>query len=183
MSIEREERHLPVMIAICFIGNFVLGAIGQSFPNDSFGQVFAWQWGSLFFMAGTSLYAAKLHTDGWHISSAGFILLSIGQGIIYTMQNAGHNEEAMGVFALGVMVFFPGMLFLSYYSGFPVWLRLLGLLAVLPFMVVMAKIDMKTFEEHKDMGWNIAGFVMLQSTSVLWSYFVLRPYKNTKVQH
>ncbi|MEP7128692.1 MAG: hypothetical protein ABI729_07485, partial [Chitinophagales bacterium] len=78
MSLAREEKHLPIIIAICFIGNFILGGIGQAFPVSSFGQIFAWQWGSLLFMAGCSLYAAKLHTEKWHISSAGFIMLTIG---------------------------------------------------------------------------------------------------------
>lgn len=126
MSLEQEEKHLPILIAACFIANFILGGIGQAFPMESFGRVFSWQWSALVFMAGTSLYAAKLHTDKWHISSAGFILLSIGQGIIYTMQNSEYSKESESLFAAGIMVFFPGMLFLCYYSGFPVWLRILG---------------------------------------------------------
>src|SRR4029077_8225514 len=141
MSLEREERHLPVLIAICFVTNFILGGVGQVFPENSFWQLFSWQWGSLLYMAGTSLYAAKLHTDKWHIASAGFILLSIGQGIIYTMQYGEFSKESQSLFAAGIMAFFPGMLFLCYYSGFPVWLRILGLMATLPFLVIMIKID------------------------------------------
>ncbi|HYV91777.1 MAG TPA: hypothetical protein VE978_08340 [Chitinophagales bacterium] len=183
MSLEREEKHLPVLIAICFAGNFILGGIGQAFSMGSFGQLFSWQWGSLLFMAGTSLYAAKLHTDKWHISSAGFILLSIAQGIIYTMQNSTFSKEGESMYAAGIMVFFPGMLMLCYYSGFPVWLRIFGLLATLPFLVIMAKIDMKDYDVHKDMWFNIAGFIMLQLTGICWSYFALRPYKKITVQH
>src|SRR6188768_4050162 len=75
MSLEREERHLPRLIAACYVANFLLGGTGLLYPTNSFGQLFSWQWGSLLFMAGSSLFAAKLATDRWHISSAGFILL------------------------------------------------------------------------------------------------------------
>ena len=182
MSLEREEKHLPILIASCFVGNFILGGVGQAFPVNSFGQMFAWQWSSLLFMAGTSLYAAKLHTDKWHISSAGFILLSIGQGIIYTMQNAGISKESQSLYAAGIMVFFPGMVFLCYYSGFPLWLRILGLLATLPFLVIMTKIDLDNYDLNRDVWLSITGFVMLHLTGICWSYFALRPYKKTSVQ-
>ncbi len=105
MSIAREEKHLPILIAVCFVINFILGAIGQAMPEGSFAQIFSWQWGSLMFMAGCCLYGAKLHTDRWHISSAGFILISIGQGIFYTLQNNSSGEDAIPVFAAGMMVF------------------------------------------------------------------------------
>lgn len=182
MSLEREEKHLPILIASCFVANFLFGGIGQMFPMNSFGQAFSWQWSSLSFMAGTSLYAAKLHTDKWHISSAGFILLSIGQGIIYTMQNGGFSEEAQSLFAAGIMVFFPGMLFLCYYSGFPNWLRILGLAATVPFLIIMIRIDNKSFDPAKDLWLSVTGFVMLQVTGILWGYFALRPFRKTTIQ-
>lgn len=182
MSVQREEKHLPILIASCFVANFILGGIGQLFPFDSFGRAFSWQWSSLVFMTGTSLYAAKLHTEKWHISSAGFILLSIGQGIIYTMQNSDATNESQSLFAAGIMVFFPGMLLLSYYSGFPVWLRILGLMATLPFLVIMIKIDGQNYDVQKDQWFAAAGYIMLQLTGILWSYFALRPYRKTAVQ-
>ena len=182
MSIKREERHLPILIAICFIGNFIFGAIGQAFSNGSFWQLFSWQWSSLLFMAGTSLYAAKLHTDKWHISSAGFILVSIGQGIIFTLQDPAHSRESQELFASAIMVFLPGMLFLCYYSGFPVWLRILGLLAMTPFLISMIKIYMQKFDVHEDNWLSVTGFIMIQVLGIFWSYFVLWPDKRTSKQ-
>jgi hypothetical protein len=182
MSLKREEKHLPILIAICFAGNFILGGVGQAFPMSSFGQLFSWQWSSLLFMAGGSLYAAKLHTDKWHISSAGFILLSIGQGIIYTLQNGVFSKESESLYAAGIMVFFPGMVFLCYYSGFPAWLRIFGLVSTLPFLLIMIKIDMHNYDIHKDEVLDAAGFVMIQLTGILWSYFAFRPYRKIKIQ-
>jgi hypothetical protein len=183
MTLEREERHLPVLIALCFVGNLILGGIGQLFPENSFWQLFSWQWGSLLFMAGTSLYAAKLHTEKWHISSAGFILLSIGQGIFFTIHDNGSTHEAQSLFATGIMVFLPGMLFLCYYSGFPVWVRIFGVLSILPFLIVMIKIDMKSYDVKNDLIYNVISFVMVQITGICWSYYVFRPYRKTKIQH
>ena len=182
MSLAREEKHLPILIVICFIGNFILGGIGQALPMRSFGQLFAWQWSSLLFMAGCCLFGAKLHTDKWHVSSAGFILISIGEGIFYTLQNSSVSPEQTEVFAAGMMVFIPGMAFICYYSGFPVWLRILGLIATIPFIIVMAKIDYGNYDEARDMWFNAAGFFLIQLTSVFWSYFVLRPHKKIGVQ-
>ena len=182
MGLRQEEKHLPILIAICLAGNFITGGIGQIFPSRSFWQLFSWQWGSLLFMAGTSLYAAKLATDKWHISSAGFILLSIGQGIIFTLQNTGFSKESQALFASAVMVFLPGMFFLCYYSGFPVWLRISGLVTMIPFLITMIKIDNQRFDINKDMWLNITGFVMLQFIGICWGYFAVRPYKKTTVQ-
>ncbi|MFI5134656.1 MAG: hypothetical protein ACHQD9_02265 [Chitinophagales bacterium] len=183
MSLAREEKHLPILIAVCLAGNFVLGGLGQSFTSGSFGQILSWQVGSLFYMAGCCLYAAKLHTDKWHISSAGFILLSIGQGIFYTMQNAATNSEAYPLFAAGIMVFIPGMAFICYYSGFPVWLRIMGLVSTIPFVITMVKIDLNEYDLKKDALFTAIGFFLIQFTSLFWSYFVLRPYRKTKIQH
>jgi hypothetical protein len=182
MSLEREQKHLPILISVCFVGNFLLGGLGELFAPNSFGQVFSWQWGSLLFMAGGSLFAAKLATEKWHISSAGFILLCIGQGIFYTMQNKLPADASTSDFATGIMVFLPGMLFLTYYSGFPVWLRIYNVIAVLPFLFVMIKIDMMNYVEAKDMPYNIAGFAMTQVAGIFWSYFAIRPYGKLRIQ-
>ncbi len=183
MSLAREEKHLPILIAACFIFNFILGGVGQALPVGSFAQIFSWQWSSLLFMAGCCLYGAKLHTDKWHISSAGFILISIGQGIFYTIQNNSGDEAAIPVFAAGMMVFIPGMVFICYYSGFPVWLRILGLISTIPFIIIVAKIDHGNYDGEKDMWMTASGFFLTQLTSVLWGYFAMRPYKKITVQH
>ncbi|MBK9733007.1 MAG: hypothetical protein IPO83_17275 [Chitinophagaceae bacterium] len=182
MSLAREEKHLPIIIAMCFIGNFILGGIGQSFSASSFGRILAWQWGSLLFMAGCSLYAAKLHTEKWHISSAGFIMLTIGQGIFYTLQNANSDEKDVALFAAGIMAFLPGMAFICYYSGFPVWLRIFSLIATIPFTIQMIIIDSGKYVAEKDMWLSTIGFIMIQLTGIFWSYYVIRPYQETKQQ-
>jgi hypothetical protein len=69
------------------------------------------------------------------------------------------------------------MLFLCYYSGFPVWLRVYNLVAMLPFVIVLVKIDMKSMDLTRDMKYNMAGFFMTQVAGVLWSYYSLRPYQ------
>ena len=58
--------------------------------------------------------------------------------------------------------FHSGMLFLSYYSGFPVWLRVYNLVAMLPFVIVLVKIDMKSMDLTRDMKYNMAGFLWLR---------------------
>jgi hypothetical protein len=177
MSLEREERHLPILISICFAGNLIFGGLGSLFPQGYFWQIFSWQCGSLLFLAGAALYAAKLATERWHISSAGFILLSIGQGLFFALQNSNSAEEFLPGYASGIMAFIPGMLFLCYYSGFPVWLRVYNLVAMLPFVIVLVKIDMKSMDLTRDMKYNMAGFFMTQVAGVLWSYYSLRPYQ------
>jgi hypothetical protein len=175
MSLEQEEKHLPVIISVCFIGNFITGGLGQLFAEGSFWQLFCWQLGSLFFMAGASLYAAKLATDKWHISSAGFILLSIGQGLFFSIQNSTASAESQSLYASGILVFLPGMIFLNYYTGFPVWVRIFGVIAILPFLVNMIKIDMNQYDYRHDYGYDIAGFLMLQIVGLFWSYYAFHP--------
>ncbi|MEZ5013924.1 MAG: hypothetical protein R2794_06500 [Chitinophagales bacterium] len=182
MSLKTEEKHFPVLITICFAMQFILGAVGQAFTQGSFLQALTWQVSGLFFISGTSLYAAKLHTDKWHIASAGFILLSIGQGIMFVTPDPGVTEEAQGLAASAFMAFLPGMLFICYYSGFPKWLRIWGVLSMIPFLIAMIKIDSKTYVAETDEWLIAAGFVSMNLVSLGWSYFVLRPYHHVAVQ-
>lgn len=137
-----------------------------------------WQVGGLFFIAGTSLYAAKLHTEKWHISSAGFILLSIGQGISFAEPDPTNIESLASAF----MVFLPGMFFIAYYSGFPKWLRLLGLLAVVPVLVAIVKIDSSNFNPSSDYIYVVISYILIQLVSFGWVYYIFRPYKNIRYQ-
>jgi len=56
-------------------------------------------------------------------------------------------------------------------------------MAIVPFIIVMVKIDMSAYDAVKDMWFNIAGYFLLQVTGLCWSYFAVRPYHKTKIQH
>ena len=98
------------------------------------------------------------------------------------MINGPGSEEAQSLFAAGIMAFLPGMAFLCYYSGFPVWLRILGLASTIPFLVIMIKIDNEVYDPVKDEWLSIIGYITLQATGILWGYFALRPHGKMIVQ-
>lgn len=102
--------------------------------------------------------------------------VSIGQGLFFSVQNTTISTESLSMYASGILVFLPGMIFISYYTGFPTWLRLLGIIAILPFLISMIKIDMKQYDYRHDFGYDIAGFLMLQITGLFWGYYAFNPH-------
>lgn len=183
MSLKTEREHLPKLILICFIGNMFLASLSMLFPMLSYSARFCWQLGSLAYLAGCCLFSAKLATDKWHISSAGFIMLSIGQGIFYLVQTAELNAETLKTVIAGIIVFIPGYIFICYYSGFPYWLRILGLLSNVPFLIITILYFLSKYEFPRDIYLNAIGFSLQQITGICWGYYAIRPYKKVGIQH
>jgi hypothetical protein len=75
------------------------------------------------------------------ISSAGFIVLAIAEGVM-SSGTADPGSGNMASFGAGVALYVPGLFMISLPKGFPVWIRVIGVLASIPFAIAGAKIFM-----------------------------------------
>ncbi len=190
MSLKHERKHFPILILACFILSVVSASCSSFFPQFSYGQGFCWQLGSLFYIAGCCLVSVKLASEKWHISSAGFVMLGIGQGILFLLQtsvvDASNNEMPVEVFRQlsgATLILIPGYLFVCYYSGYPHWLRILGVLSTIPFVAINIMYANNAYQFERDMWINGIGFGLQQITGIGWGYYSLRPYRKIKDQH
>ena len=82
----------------------------------------------------------KLTEDKKTIPSIGFTMMSIAQGVIfitYTMSIGSHEsiEEIYRVFMSSMYLLIPSMILIAFYSDFPRWLNILGVIACIPMLV------------------------------------------------
>ena len=189
MSLEHERKHFPWLILISFILNFVASMASVFFPQYSYEQGFCWQLGSLFYIAGCCLVSVKLGSEKWHIASAGFIMLSIGQGILFLLQTSvadltenGITNEVFREASAATLVLVPGYLFVCYYSGYPRWLRIMGVLSLVPFIAINVMLARDTYQFEEDMWIDGVGFGLQQITGIGWGYYSLKPFKKINVQ-
>ncbi len=178
MSTEKELKHIPSLIAVCFVANFILGITGGQFPMFSKEQALAWALANLLYMSGSILFSIKLADEKHFISAAGFILLGIGQGIFYVVQSQlTHVSSDYNEYMMGMLAMLPGLIFICWYEGFPVWLRVFGLLSYIPFGIAFLMIWHEEYNFRVD--WNIdgMGYFLTNITALFWSYYAFRPWK------
>jgi hypothetical protein len=178
MNAEKEIKHFPTIISICFVANFLLGLTGSALTDLSKEQGFLWAIANLFFMSGCILYSIKLADEKHFISSAGFVLLGIGEGIFYIIQSKlSHNESDYNEYMMGILALLPGLIFICWNNGFPIWLRILGLMAFIPFGIAFYKMWNETYSFKTDLKIDGLGYLLTNITGIFWSYYAIKPYK------
>jgi hypothetical protein len=184
MSHHTNLRILTKLIIGGFFLEWLFGLIGALMPKNSFEQILSWELGAMSLIAASTLMSVKLARQNWDIPAAGYITLSIAQGVFYSVLSSEgnvHGQMDNFAFASGVILLLPSMLLIFYYKVYPIWLRILGVLVCLPFLIDMAFVyrgqDIKTFTIL-----NGISFGLLQFTALFWSISLWKELKNT-VQH
>lgn len=82
----------------------------------------------------------KLSEEKKTLPSIGFTMMSITQGVIfitYTVSINSHEgiEEIYRVFMSSMFLLIPSMILIAFYSDFPKWLNILGVVACIPLLI------------------------------------------------
>ncbi len=101
----------------------------------TFGQIST----SLLIM-GCVAYATKLTEERKTMSSIGFTLMSVAQGIIFVLYLFSFNgiekfEEAYRIFSASMYLLVFAILLIAFFSEFPTWLKIGGIISCLPYAV------------------------------------------------
>lgn len=170
------DRYLNLMNIVFFVGALLCGIVGSMLKTESAVQTSLYQFSSAFFIAGCTTSGSKLIREGWDIPAAGFTILAISQGIYYASLLI-HGPERLPFFSSGVPLFLPGMVLIFFYRLFPLWVRILGLTACLPFLLILIYSLSNYGNQNLVIALFIAGFTIIDITSLFWAFYFWRNYR------
>jgi hypothetical protein len=175
--LKNQNAHLPYLISIGLLVSFILSLAGTLFPADSAGQTLLFKLDALFAISAFSCLSAKAASDKFDIASAGFVVLAIAQGLFLSeIDRAGQwNFETASI---GILFMIPAVFMISYYLLFPKWLRLGGMISMIPFMILLY-IRQFSASENTIILENIV-FLIYQTVTICWAWQI---WKNRTVDN
>ncbi len=134
----------------------------------------------MLFVCGTILLAVKLAREGWDMAAAGYTILGIGWGIFFAANDFNHLHIDMEIRTSAAYFLMPCMSLLLFYKPFPLWLKILTLCSMLPYVIslILFKID-EHYEKTASL-WLELGFGLFHLTSVFWGVFFYRQHLKFK---
>ena len=118
-------------IGLALGGVFGLAGIVATQPNM---QAMAWIIDGCGLVMASALLTLKFHKMGSEIVSAGFLVFGIGEGVIISSTAAGATASVPS-FGAGVALWATALLLISLPRQFPLWVRLVGVIAAALFFV------------------------------------------------
>jgi len=164
---DNKNSHLPYFIFGGLVISFILSLIGSLFPPQGFTQTMFFKIDALFAISAFACLASKTTSEGFDIPSAGFSILAIAQGLFLAEIDVA-NKWNFASESLGVLFMIPAVILISYYTVFPKWLRIAGIVSIIPFIVILlihefsGERDTAVFE-------NIV-FLIYQMVTLCWAW-------------
>ncbi len=144
--------------------------IGGSIVNRQPIYTIAEHLSSIGLITGATLLAIRFGRAARWMVAAGFAMLALAEAILLSAPISAAGEAT---FASGVALYVPALLLVSLPGGLPIWSRMAGALAVVPFAV------------HAALSWSgqnpspggpapTAGYILLSVAAIGWIVHVLR---------
>jgi hypothetical protein len=153
----------------------VLGFGGNFLPAGT-PQNIAYVLSSLGIIMGSALFAAWFAQRGYPIVVVGFALLALAEGINFSglfLLAGAPTFPAAYTFAAGVALYVVALPLVSVPPAFPLWTRIVGMLAAIPF-AVYALLWLLGRSPAPSGPFATIGYVLLIVTMVGWIITVLR---------
>ncbi|MEO6695811.1 MAG: hypothetical protein ABIY50_08440 [Ignavibacteria bacterium] len=166
---ENKNFHLNYFIAGGLTISFIVSVIGTMFESQSAIQTIFFKIDALFAISAYACLASKTTSENYDIPAAGFSILAIAQGLFLTELEEANKWNYTSE-SLGVLFMIPAMILISYYSVFPKWLRVGGILSIIPFIILLIiRALMKNI--HTDLIENIV-FLIYQLVTLCWAWAI-----------
>lgn len=138
------------------------------------------------YILGCVALGIKLSEERKTLPSIGFTMMSITQGVIfitYTISLASHEglEEIFRIYMSSMYLLIPSMILIAYYSDFPKWLNILGVLACLPLLIENVAYAITSELTGFLMMLDGLGQMMFAVTAFFWALRTLRNAKKEVV--
>ena len=155
----------------------VFGVGGNFLPDTA--QIFAHLVSSVGLVVGCATMALALVHQRRDIVAAGLLVLAIAELVMW---NNGPSAELGDIaFASSVLFYVPGLLLVSIPAGFPIWSRIAGGMAAIPFG--MHAVQFFLGEAPSTSGpYAITGYMLMSAAIVGWIVATLRRAHAAKQQ-
>ena len=141
-------------------------------PMYGYWQNIAWDLANASFITGCVLSSVQLADKKWIIPAAGFALMSIAFIGIFTLIPCDTEEKIQEV-AKNVILILPAMLMISSYKLFPLWVRVFGFVACIPYILILV-LAKPGAPEETFMALMGIGYFLMELTAVSWGIFFLK---------
>ena len=171
---EKTDKQVVFSQFICFLLASAIGFTGDLFDKE--GREVIYKFVDAIFITGTILVAMKLAREGWDMAAAGYTLLSIAWGVFFLAKD--FQEQTVGVDILASSFYFllPSMILIFFYTPFPLFLKVIGLLTIVPSLIGL--IFIKTDAAKADyLLWRKISYQAVHITSLCWGFFFLWQYR------
>ena len=178
---EKTDKQVVVTQFICFFLCSVLALTSNLFDEESREIIFKFV--HAIFITGTILVAMKLAREGWDMAAAGYTLLSIAWGVFFLAKDFQQLTVGIDIMASSFYFLLPSMILISFYAPFPLYIKIIGLLTILPSLIGL--ILLKTHAVKADyLLWRKISYQAVHITSLCWGFFFLWQYRKAtkKVQ-
>lgn len=157
--------------------SFILSLIGSFFPAQSASQTILFKVDALFAISAFACLAAKASSEKMEIPCAGFTVLAIAQGLFLAeIDQPGHWDYESANSAVLFMI--PSVLMIYSYTIFPKWVRVLGIISVIPFIFLLI-IRLSSVYQNTSFYENII-YLIYQLITLCWAWQIWTKGKAAK---
>jgi hypothetical protein len=167
MALDNPVRQLT---AAALAVGVVFGFGGNFLPDLP--QTFAHVFSSIGLVVGSAILALSILRQRRELVAAGFLVLAIAELVMWN--NGSSVELGDLAFSSSVLFYVPGLLLVSIPRGFPIWSRIAGGLAAIPFGIHGVQFFLG--ESPSTSGpFAIGGYMLMSIAIIGWIVAILRP--------
>jgi hypothetical protein len=169
---EFEIKSLALIILIGYILNLLFSWFGFISVSGSNIQILHYQIGNAFAISASVMVARYIGLRGQHVAASAYILLGITHGIsLAALSKAGINADRGVTMAMPMI---PALLFMFWCNLYPMWLRVLGIIPSILFLLVYVNVQLG----ESYFGWPLySGYATLQVIEVMWGIYIFKDWK------
>jgi hypothetical protein len=166
------QRYPRLFAALGLAVGAALGMAGSFAQTDAL-RGLAWGLDGVSLVIASSLLVIIEMRNERNLLAAGFLVFAIGQGLVLSTA-AANPADAAPTFGAGTGLWAAGLVLVSVPSGFPVIVRLLGLLAAVLFAVVAVQIFVGIRIDATTTPLPMIAYPVLVATMIGWIWSLLR---------
>ena len=173
---ESRTEKFGYLIIIFFVLNFIFGAAGTFFEDESLFQTLSWHISTISIISGSEMMGAYVAERGWSFASGGFYLLGVANGVFFASLNVGSYSPM--TLARGILVLVPAFLAIGMSNYFKPWLKYLTISTSIPFIILYIRILAGSTYVHD--AYEVISFAYLNCMAILWSINIWKELRSEK---
>ena len=171
---EIADRTAIPALFICFVIASSIGFTGDLWPVEL--KPIFYKAADSFFITGCIIVAMKLARKGWDLPASGYTVLSIAWGVFFLAKDFRGHEIGNDIFASAFYFLLPSMILISLYKPFPLFIKVLTLITIIPSLVVLISLKTETILSYDDIIRKL-GYLIIHFASLFWGTFFFWKYK------